>query len=417
MPTTPKPTGGATSIVPIALHMTGLTCAEYGAIEEAAVNDALLLTILGAKSFASHECADAASRRRRRLLQASSVTITTDATVRDAAYGDGTSKSDIADEAQSAVQEAAASGELGAAIVDAASALDPTSPLLGVELSTTLPPTPAPTRVDNNAWEVGSLSFLALNAVCIVGFSVYMKRTVGTSAITNGNIVAISLGWIDQVSDLLFGVELVAFTPEGGGFVQILGVLALVWFVGTAVYNYVMWQRIMKANQFDKALVGEHAELYGALSIFVLGSLDLMTIFPWTDPNVAHTHSYPSKDAVSASIRSALLEDVPQLLFNAAYFVAVDRVGIFPIVNGCVTVLTLLWTVFTKKMIFQSFDAFDATTSEAEGARREDPPETELAAATGIARREDPQETEPAAATGVEIEIAAPSDEATSRSL
>ena len=61
-----------------------------------------------------------------------------------------------------------------------------------------------------------------------------------------------------------------------------IGVVALVWFVGTAVYNHVMWQRIMKANPFDKALVGEHAELYGALNIFVLGSLDLMTIFPWT---------------------------------------------------------------------------------------------------------------------------------------
>ena len=58
-----------------------------------------------------HACADA-RRRHRRLLQSSSVTVTTDATVRDAAYDDDASKSEIADGAQSAIAESAASGAL-----------------------------------------------------------------------------------------------------------------------------------------------------------------------------------------------------------------------------------------------------------------------------------------------------------------
>merc|ERR1712185_267363 len=132
-------TSAAITLVPIALYMTGLACADYGAVEEAAVNAALLATVPGAVSFAAHACADA-RRRRRRLLQASSVTVTTDATVRDAAYGDVTSDSDIADAATSAVADAAASGELSAAIIEHAAALDSTSPLRAVALSATLPP-------------------------------------------------------------------------------------------------------------------------------------------------------------------------------------------------------------------------------------------------------------------------------------
>ena len=117
------------------------------------MNDALSSTVPGALAFATHACADA-SRRRRRLLQASSIIVTTDATVRDAAYADGASKSDIADGAQSAVAESAASGALGAAIIDAAAALDPTSPLRAVTLSVTLPPTPTPTLAPSSALEV-----------------------------------------------------------------------------------------------------------------------------------------------------------------------------------------------------------------------------------------------------------------------
>ena len=124
------------------------------------MNAALLATVPGAVSFAAHECADA-RRRRRRLLQSSSVTVTTDATVRDAAYDDDASKSEIADGAQSAIAESAASGALGAAIVEQAAALDPTSPLRAVALSATLPPTPAPTAGDEGEGRTIAPTFLA----------------------------------------------------------------------------------------------------------------------------------------------------------------------------------------------------------------------------------------------------------------
>ena len=129
--------------------MTGVACSEYGPVEETAVNDALYSIIPGAVSFASHACADA-GRRRRRPLQASSITITTDATVRDVAYGDDASKSDIVGGATSAVADAAASGALDEAIVERVATLDSTSPLRAVAMSVTLPPTPAP-RVGGDA--------------------------------------------------------------------------------------------------------------------------------------------------------------------------------------------------------------------------------------------------------------------------
>ena len=193
--------------------------------------------------------------------------------------------------------------------------------------------------------------------------------------------------------------------------IKAIGAVVLVWFVGTCVFNYVHWQRILRSEDcpYAKSVVLKHAEFYGAMTIFMLGSLDLMTIYPWTNPHVKKTHSYPSKSAVQASIRSAMLEDCPQLAFNIAYFAArggTVATSLFPIVNCSVTVLQLLWTVFTKMSIVQAFDGdsadggatkaadgadvqmvpnpplFDAPTSKAEGARREDPSETELAAAT-----------------------------------
>ena len=341
-------------------------------------------TISGAIVDASEDdCTDLS--RRRNLLQAGSAALDFSVTVSGADAATATTTSIAA-----TVIPALDDGSFATALSDAATTqgvMDFVAPTVSdavVVFAPTATPTeaprPAPPAADDEdatgrqtGWQTGSLSVLASNAVFIVGFSVHMKRKVGTS-VTNGNIVAISLGWIDQISDMLFGVELVAFTPEGGEIVQIIGVVALVWFVGTAVYNHVMWQRIMKVNQYDKALVGEHAELYGALNIFVLGSLDLMTIFPWTDPNVMRTHSYPSKAAVRASINSAMLEDLPQLLFNVAYFALIpNEFGVFPVVNCCVTMLTLLWTVFTKRMIVNSFDVFDTPTSEAEGAQRDGP--------------------------------------------
>ena len=143
-PTTPKPTSAAFTNVSISLHMTGLACADYGAVEEAAVNAALLETIPGATTFTAHVCDDE-SRRRRRLLQSPSITVSTDATVRDAAYDDDASKSDIANGATDAVADAASSGALAAAIVEQAAALDSTSPLRYASVSATLLPTSAPT--------------------------------------------------------------------------------------------------------------------------------------------------------------------------------------------------------------------------------------------------------------------------------
>jgi hypothetical protein len=247
-----------------------------------------------------------------------------------------------------------------------------------------VPPTTAPTTATvaaddedddagSGAWEAASLAILGVNAVGIVGFALFMRRKV-SQEITRGNITAISLGWIDQISDFLFGVELLLFTPAGGAAVRLIGAVSLVWFVATAAFNYVMWRRILKDEKkhpYDKDAVAKDAELYAALTIFMLGSLDLMTIWPWTNPNVrARTRSYPSKPATLFSIRSAMLEDGPQLLFNVAYFIVVPSGGaLFPIANCCVTILTLLWTVFTKMNILQVFDDYDEPAAEAENTQ------------------------------------------------
>ena len=288
--------------------------------------------------------------------------IATTATVRAAAYEDDNVEGGLVTTVSAAVdngslEESIVNGGVGSMTSISVTGVD--SPTVSVSQATAQP---APN--DNGSWEALSLSILVVNAIGIVAFSLYMRQklTQAGRPVSFGNVVAISLGWIDQVSDFLFGVELIGFTTNASAAVKAIGAVSLFWFVATSVFNYVQWQKIVKENEYDKAVVLREAELYGAMQIFMLGSLDLMTIFPWTDPNVQHTHSYPSKVAVVASIRSSMLEDTPQLLFGIAFFVLSDGVTTFMVINCAVTVLTLLWTVFTKSSILGAFDAHATTT-------------------------------------------------------
>ena len=92
------------------------------------------------------------------------------------------------------------------------------------------------------------------------------------------------------------------------------------------------------------------------MSLLVLGSLDMLTAFPWTDDHVKDNHSYPSKAAVRASMYAAMLEDVPQLLLNVAYFAMTKQAQVLPIVSCCLTGVQIAWTVFTKSLILEGYD-------------------------------------------------------------
>jgi len=123
--------------------MSGMACADYGDNEEAAVNSALASTLVGEVAFAEHACADSDARRRR-LLE-TSITVSVDVSVRDAAFG-GASKAEIADSVQSTLAASVASGDLQELIALNAAQLDPSSPLLFVtSMSATAPPTMSPT--------------------------------------------------------------------------------------------------------------------------------------------------------------------------------------------------------------------------------------------------------------------------------
>ena len=78
-----------------------------------------------------------------------------------------------------AVANAATSGELGAAIIEHAAALDSTSPLRGVALSATLPPTPVPTLTPTAATLSPILIVLiiaALLSICVAACATFAAR-------------------------------------------------------------------------------------------------------------------------------------------------------------------------------------------------------------------------------------------------
>ena len=79
------------------------------------------------------------------------------------------------------------------------------------------------------------------------------------------------------------------------------------------------------------------------MQILTLGSLDLLTAFPWMDAKEKN-HSYPSVEAVDLTNRAAMLEDIPQLLMSSAYLVLTDQTQIVPVISVCLTVVQLMWT-------------------------------------------------------------------------
>ena len=129
--------------------MSGLSCSEYGEVEQAAVNEAMWVIITGLKSISQHTCTDVAGARRRRLLT-DAVNIGLEVTVRDAAF-DLSSKAEIIQSVQDDLAVSAASGDFSILIADAAAALDSSSPLLTVLISETLAPTLAPTSAPSFA--------------------------------------------------------------------------------------------------------------------------------------------------------------------------------------------------------------------------------------------------------------------------
>ena len=182
------------------------------------MNEALQDVISGAMSFTAHVCTDVGGvtdGRRQLSTSSDAIVVETDATVRDAAYvGSAVSKDDIINSAQSALADSVATGALSDAIIDVIATLDPLSPLRAAEISATMPPSSSPTSFSSQlpqiaeGWENTAIVITFVNLVLIIGFCLYMRKTLGSDdRLSNMNLLAIVLGWIDMVSDCLFGVE------------------------------------------------------------------------------------------------------------------------------------------------------------------------------------------------------------------
>ena len=128
----------------LSLYVTGIaSCDGYGPNEESAVDLVLEQLIPGFTGSSDHECVETAVGDD---YASGAIIIVIDVTVRDVAYSGATSKAEIADDVQSIVGEAAASGDLANQIADAAIVNASSSPLTTVEISATSPPTPQPSK-------------------------------------------------------------------------------------------------------------------------------------------------------------------------------------------------------------------------------------------------------------------------------
>ena len=178
------------------------------------MNDALSLHIEGQLSFSAHVCIDVT---RRRALLSSDVEIATTATVRAAAYDDDDVQKGVVTMVSAAVDD----GSLGESIVNGGVTSMTSISVTGATgnsptPSPTLEPTPVPTPAPALAswWEPFAIAVTVVNLLVSVAFCLHMKKmlTKGnhaavTDRLSNMNLFAMVLGWVDMVSDMLFAVE------------------------------------------------------------------------------------------------------------------------------------------------------------------------------------------------------------------
>ena len=71
-------------------------------------------------------------------------------------------------------------------------------------------------------------------------------------------------------------------------------------------YNFHLSSKLKNDNSYDKNKFAENIKVYAFVDILMLGSLDMMVIYPWSldESMLKRNLNYPSKHALDLSIKS-----------------------------------------------------------------------------------------------------------------
>lgn len=372
------------------MHFAGLSCDEYEADlgNERAVNQALELVITGAvpNSSSPHTCrAASSSNSRRELFTSDEIGISMRLTVRDAAFGGTTSKTNITNKAQDSFTESAASGDLIRAIVENAPA---GSFLNFASVYPHAPPTSLPTasptgdRLDTSdsfgiprGWESFANLFLAFFSIFTFGFATFVFASKEDASpiskddtfelkcipewLRNGGccscscscvlnkivaiadvafkavkknypeILPVTFGTMDLISDLLFAVQCIYWSKEpnlaNDDEDYIAPAMSIVGYVSLSwVLVCVCMNGIFIFRLRDKW----DQEKMNSEGMYKYGAVLFLTLFGLDAMTMLpwgsekRLHdSFPQGDGVKYSLYSKLVEDIPQFIFQGAAMV------------------------------------------------------------------------------------------------
>ena len=90
----------------------------------------------------------------------------------------------------------------------------------------------------------------------------------------------------------------------------VIGYASLVMWVLSVVYNYHLTKKLKKDCKRDMNDVATNNAIYAVVDFLMLGSLDMMVVYPWILDEEKRTlnQNYPSKNAVDDSIKSQAAE-------------------------------------------------------------------------------------------------------------
>ena len=132
-----------------------------------------------------------------------------------------------------------------------------------------------------------------------------------------------------------------------------------------------MQKRKLQQGKSDGDLIhwdraGKNASLYATIIILSATNSELVKLYPWKENKF---DGFPRSRLAIRVTQLALLEDLPQLIFQLIYMITVEASPV-AVASFAVTVIDLLWRVIKRGLRLMAAEVGNVTQNDREASRR-----------------------------------------------
>ena len=210
----------------------------------------------------------------------------------------------------------------------------------------------------------GSTALLLIcSGILLLGIMVLLRWRIRTSL---GSLLVLALSFIDLITDLLFATLLASEMYDERAFdaaqrrllrrlfaacaasISIVCCASLALSIGSLVYAF----RRAKAGEaplLDFSQLSSASMLYSAITLLAASNAHLLRLLPWTSRAF---DGFPNASLLTiATLIPTMLEDLPQLVLQCIYIVALPHESVaLAIASLCLTLTSLIWRLVRRLM-------------------------------------------------------------------